>query len=93
MATVIPAHITLVTTTPTQDWEAAREAGSYATSTLGRSLAEEGFVHASRGDQWQGVRDRYYADVTEPLVLLVIDTDRLVSPVVEETPVVEEPLA
>lgn len=25
MATVIPAHITLVTTTPTQDWEAARE--------------------------------------------------------------------
>jgi 2'-5' RNA ligase len=25
MATVIPAHITLVTTTPTHDWEAARE--------------------------------------------------------------------
>ncbi|MBN3499061.1 2'-5' RNA ligase family protein [Arthrobacter pascens] len=25
MATVIPAHITLITTTPTQDWEAARE--------------------------------------------------------------------
>jgi 2'-5' RNA ligase len=25
MATVIPAHITLVTTTPTQDWESARD--------------------------------------------------------------------
>ena len=68
------------------EWETARRAGSYTTSTLGRSLAEEGFVHASRGDQWQGVRDRYYSDVTEPLVLLVIDTDRLASPVVEETP-------
>ena len=68
------------------EWEAARRAGSYTTSTLGRSLAEEGFIHASRGDQWQGVRDRYYGDVSEPLVLLVIDTDRLTSPVVDETP-------
>lgn len=68
------------------EWETARRVGNYTTSTLGRSLAEEGFVHASRGDQWQGVRDRYYRGVTEPLVLLVIDTDRLVSPVVEETP-------
>ena len=68
------------------EWEAARRSGGYTTSTLGRTLAEEGFIHASRGDQWQGVRDRYYADVTEPLVLLVIDTDRLTSPVVEETP-------
>lgn len=68
------------------EWEAAKRSGSYTTSTRGRSLAEEGFIHASRGDQWQGVRDRYYADVTEPLVLLVVDTDRLTSPVVEETP-------
>ena len=68
------------------DWDAARRAGSYTTSTLGRTLAEEGFIHASRGDQWRGVRDRFYGEVTEPLVLLVIDTDRLVSPVVEEIP-------
>ena len=68
------------------EWEAATRSGSYTTSTRGRTLAEEGFIHASRGDQWQGVRDRYYADVTEPLVLLVVDTDRLASPVVEETP-------
>lgn len=68
------------------EWEAAVTAGSYTTSTLGRTLAEEGFIHAGRGDQWQGVRDRYYRGVTEPLVLLVIDTDRLTSPVVEEKP-------
>lgn len=66
------------------DWAAAQESGSYTTSTRGRTLAEEGFIHASRGDQWQGVRDRFYSDVEEPLVLLVIDTASLASPVVEE---------
>lgn len=66
------------------DWQDAQEVGSYAVSTRGRTLAEEGFIHASRGDQWQGVRKRYYADVTEPLVLLSIDTDLLTSPVVDE---------
>ncbi len=66
------------------DWRAAQKSGSYTTSTLGRTLAEEGFIHASRGDQWQGVRERFYADVDEPLVLLAIDTDLLASPIVEE---------
>lgn len=66
------------------DWEAARLTGGYTTSTLGRTLAEEGFIHASRAEQWLAVRQRWYAEVTEPLVLLVIDTDRLGVPVVEE---------
>ncbi|GAA1478803.1 hypothetical protein GCM10009623_32490 [Nocardioides aestuarii] len=66
------------------DWELARRSGAYTTSTRGVTLAEEGFIHASRADQWQGVRDRFYSDVTEPLVLLVIETDRLDVPVVEE---------
>ena len=48
------------------------------------SLAREGFIHASREDQWEGVRDRYYADLDAPLVLLAIDTDLLDVPVVEE---------
>ena len=68
------------------DWAAAQRSGSYTTSTLGRTLAEEGFLHASREDQWEGVRARFYADVEEPLVLLVIDTDLLTVPVVEEVP-------
>ncbi len=66
------------------DWDAAQASGRYTTSTRGRTLAEEGFIHASRADQWQGVHDRFYADVNEPLVLLVIDPDLLSAPVVDE---------
>jgi uncharacterized protein (DUF952 family) len=68
------------------DWTAARETGAYTTSSLGVTLEDEGFIHASRVDQWEGVRTRYYADVAEPLVLLEIDTDLLDVPVVEEPP-------
>ncbi len=68
------------------DWQVAQRVGSYTTSTYGVTLAEEGFIHASRGDQWRGVRDRFYGEVTEQLVLLTIDTDRLTAPVVEESP-------
>ena len=66
------------------DWEAARASGRYTTSTRAVGLAEEGFIHASHEHQWQGVRERFYADVGEPLVLLEIETDRLDVPVVEE---------
>ena len=68
------------------DWEQAQRDGAYAVSTRGVTLAEEGFIHASREDQWPGIRSRYYADVTEPLVLLVVETERLTSRVVEEQP-------
>ena len=79
MATIF--HLALAS-----EWAAAEESGAYTTSTLGRSLADEGFIHASRADQWTAVRDRFYADVAEPLVLLEIDTDLLDVPVVEEPP-------
>ncbi|WP_183094801.1 DUF952 domain-containing protein [Nocardioides stalactiti] len=79
MATIF--HLSLAS-----DWAAAQRAGAYTISTLGRTLAEEGYIHASRGDQWPGVRARFYADVTEPLLLLQIDTDLLGVPVVEEPP-------
>jgi len=68
------------------DWQAAQAVGAYTTSTRGVTLAEEGYIHASRADQWEGVRATFYADVTEPLVLLEIDTDLLDVPVVEEAP-------
>ncbi|MDI6909685.1 DUF952 domain-containing protein [Nocardioides sp.] len=68
------------------DWAEARRAGSYTTSTRGVSLEAEGFIHASRADQWKQVRAAFYADVDEPLVLLEIDTDLLGVPVVEEPP-------
>jgi uncharacterized protein (DUF952 family) len=69
-----------------RDWEAAQEAGEYQVSTRGRTLAEEGFLHASYAHQWQGVRDAYYGDVTEPLVLLEVDPGLLDVPVVDEVP-------
>lgn len=79
MATIF--HLALAS-----DWADAQATGSYTISTLGRTLAEEGFIHASRGDQWPAVRERFYRGVTEPLLLLHIDTDRLDVPVVEEPP-------
>jgi uncharacterized protein (DUF952 family) len=69
-----------------RDWEAAKEAGEYRVSTRGRTLAEEGYLHASYAHQWQGVRAAYYADVTEPLVLLEVDPALLDVPVVVEVP-------
>ena len=68
------------------DWEHAQQTGAYTTSTRGVTLEQEGYIHASRADQWTGVRAAFYADVTEPLVLLEIETDLLGVPVVEEVP-------
>lgn len=69
------------------DWAAARETGAYTVSTRGRTLAEEGFIHASRADQWPAVRAAFYGDVAAAdLVLLQVDTDRLEVPVVDEPP-------
>lgn len=68
------------------DWTDAQASGAYTTSTLGVTLEQEGYLHASRADQWRGVRAAFYAAVTEPLVLLEIDTDLLDVPVVEESP-------
>jgi uncharacterized protein (DUF952 family) len=59
------------------DWEQALRSGVYTTSSRGRTLEQEGFLHAARGEQVADVVDRFYADVTEPLVLLEIDTDLL----------------
>lgn len=56
-----------------RDWDAAVEVDEYTISTLGRSLEEEGFIHASFANQVDGVARRFYREVTEPLVLLTID--------------------
>jgi uncharacterized protein (DUF952 family) len=61
-------------------WDAAQAAGTYTTSTLGLDLDEVGFIHCSQADQVADVHHRYYADVTEPLLLLTIDTDLLTVP-------------
>ena len=58
------------------DWSRARLDGSYDVSTRGRTLVDEGFIHASTLRQLPGVLNRFYADV--PAVdVLVVDLDRL----------------
>jgi uncharacterized protein (DUF952 family) len=59
------------------DWDAAIEAGEYRVSTVGRTLEEEGFIHASFANQVRAVADAHYAAVREPLVLLAVDERRL----------------
>lgn len=65
-------------------WDDAQRVGSYRQSTVGRTLDEEGFIHASSAEQWPVVRERFYAGVDEPLVLLEIDEAALTADVVRE---------
>jgi uncharacterized protein (DUF952 family) len=58
-------------------------AGRYEVSTRGRTLAEEGFIHAAFERQVEAVLDRYYADVDD-VVLLVIDRGAVGAPVIDE---------
>jgi uncharacterized protein (DUF952 family) len=60
------------------EWERALEDGQYAMSTRGRTLAEEGFIHASTADQVAPVANTFYRGANVPgLVVLVIDVDRV----------------
>lgn len=67
------------------DWAVARAAGCYAVSSRGKTLEQEGFLHACYLSQVEGVLARFYADVMEPMVMLVIDPERLGVPVVPES--------
>jgi glutathione S-transferase len=68
------------------EWDAALCGAGYDTSTLGRTVAEEGYTHCARRHQVAGVIARHYADAAEPLVLLELDPALLTSPVVDEVP-------
>ncbi|MBO3749719.1 DUF952 domain-containing protein [Streptosporangiaceae bacterium NEAU-GS5] len=67
------------------DWAQAQQSGEYRISTIGRTLDEEGFIHASADlAQASRVAGRFYRDVDEPLVLLTIDESRVGAPVIHE---------
>lgn len=55
------------------DWTAAVEDGEYRVSTLGLTLDEVGFIHASHAEQLAATAERFYADESGPLVVLEID--------------------
>jgi uncharacterized protein (DUF952 family) len=58
------------------DWERALTDGVYTRSSVDKTLAEEGFIHASTAAQVPVVAAAYYRDAPD-LVLLVIDTERV----------------
>lgn len=66
------------------EWLEAAAAGEYRVSTRGVTLAEQGFIHCSLPHQLRGVAEQYYADADD-LVLLVIDSARVTSPIRYET--------
>ncbi|MEU8269455.1 DUF952 domain-containing protein [Sphaerisporangium sp. NPDC049002] len=69
------------------DWADAEKAGEYRVSTLGRTLEEEGYIHACADlDQLRGVAERYYTGVTAPLAVLTVDQALLDCPVIFEVP-------
>ena len=67
------------------EWAAAQAVGAYRMSTRGTSLDDGAtFIHASRFEQVGTTANAFYADVEQPLLLLVIDTERLVSALCDE---------
>jgi uncharacterized protein (DUF952 family) len=56
------------------DWARAQRDGQYTTSTRDRTLAEEGFIHASTAEQVAPVANRYFRGLPD---LLVIDPGRV----------------
>jgi uncharacterized protein (DUF952 family) len=59
------------------DWEQAQRDGEYRTSTIGKTLAEEGFIHASQAAQVTGVANMFYRGLPDDLLVLAIDTERV----------------
>ena len=60
--------------TTAAEWNAAKQKGFYEAA----SLKEEGFIQCSQEHQVADILERYFADKTG-LVKLVIDTDKLTS--------------
>jgi uncharacterized protein (DUF952 family) len=66
------------------EWdEALAGGGPYLRSTLGKSLAEVGFIHCSFEDQVAGTAQLIYPGRAD-LVLLTVETDRLDAEVIVE---------
>ena len=66
-----------------REWdEAVARGGPYDRSTIGRSLADEGFIHCSFEDQVASVARRFYDG--EDVVLLTVDPTRVDADIVVE---------
>lgn len=68
------------------DWEASLPFGSYEAATHGRSLQDEGFIHATTAEGVQHVLDTAYAGIGMPLLLIGLAADALGVPVQWDQP-------
>jgi uncharacterized protein (DUF952 family) len=59
------------------DWELARDVGEYTRSSAGKTLEEEGFIHASQASQVSRTANKFYRPAPGELLVLVIDTGLL----------------
>ncbi len=59
------------------DWAQAQRDGEYRMSTRGRTLAAEGYIHASTASQVLPVANLVYQDEQRDLLLLVLDPARI----------------
>lgn len=64
-------------------WQKAKETGQYTQSTIKTTLEEVGFIHCSFPNQTIGIANRHFTD-EDNLVLLLIDEDKVTSPVKHE---------
>jgi uncharacterized protein (DUF952 family) len=71
--------------TERSSWLEAVPAGEYRMSTRGVTLGDQGFIHCSLRHQLRAVAEYLYGD-DDDLVVLVIDSAKLPSPVRFETP-------
>jgi uncharacterized protein (DUF952 family) len=62
------------------DWQKATENGDYRISTRGKTLGEQGFIHAGDAEQVAPVANLIYGS-DDGLIVLIIDVDRLHSEV------------
>jgi uncharacterized protein (DUF952 family) len=73
------------------DWKQAKADGQYTTSTRGRTLAEQGFIHGSTAAQVAPVANMIYKGLPD-LLVLVIDTSRVRPEIrLEQVPGWDEP--
>jgi uncharacterized protein (DUF952 family) len=66
------------------DWTQAQESGRYRMSTRGKTLEQQGFIHASTATQVVTVADANYLGEAG-LLVLVIDESRVESAIVYES--------
>jgi len=67
------------------DWHEAAKTDHYRVSTRGVMLEQEGFIHCSYPHQLEGVANRFYADLSD-LLLLQIDIERVDAEILVEPP-------